>query len=447
MQRSPTDLLETLWAFARARYGRRARSRRELEAWQQRRVLAHLRQVMPRSPYTRERFRKVDDELSRWREIATIGKAELMHNFSRLNTQGIDRDEALAVALAADRSRDFVPKLHGLTVGLSSGTSGHRGLFLSSQSENNQWSGVALAKLLPGAPWDSNRIALLHRANSHLYQGLGSGRLQFRYFDLLQPWNQLVASLSDYRPTVLIAPPSALRLLADERARSRTELSFPLRRVVSVAEVLEPLDCRHVESALGVRVDIAYVATEGFVASSCDHGSLHLNEDLLVVEKEWLDRERNTFVPVLTDFHRRVVPVIRYRLDDVLTLAPRPCSCGSAHETLASIQGRCDDVFKLGGVVVFPDFVRQALMQSSAEIRAYHAVQTSTDRVELTLSVDAAALARCAAIAREAEANLQRVFAKLGAPAPKITVQVQHVEAARLTVDKVRRVVRAPSVS
>ena len=28
-----------------------------------------------------------------------------------------------------------------------------------------------------------HRIALLHRANSHLYQGLGAGRLQFRYFE------------------------------------------------------------------------------------------------------------------------------------------------------------------------------------------------------------------------------------------------------------------------
>jgi putative adenylate-forming enzyme len=449
MQRAPSDLLETLWSFARTRYGRHPQGRSELEAWQQRRVLAHLRHVLPRSPYTNERFRGVDHDLTRWREIASIGKTELMDNFSRLNTEGVDRDEALALALAADRSRDFVPKLHGLTVGLSSGTSGHRGLFLSSQSENNQWSGVALAKLLPGAPWQQNRIALLHRANSHLYQGLGSGRLQFRYFDLLQPWEALVTQLSDYQPTVLIAPPSALRLWADqsERTAGARALTLPLRRVVSVAEVLEPLDRRHIERALGVRVDSAYVANEGFVASSCGHGSLHLNEDLMVIEKDWLDREQNTFVPILTDFRRRVVPIVRYRLDDVLTLARRPCSCGSPHETIASIQGRCDDVFELGGVVVFPDFIRQALMQSSGEIRAYRAVQNSEDRIEVTITLDDPALARCAAIAHEVEANLQRVLDKLGAPASKITVQVQHAEALPLTVHKVRRVVRAPSES
>lgn len=442
MRRGPSDLLETLGSFLRCRYAARPASRAALERDQQRRVARHLRWVLPRSPYYRELFEGVGNDPARYREIPFTDKAKLMASFSRLNTAGVDRDEALALAIEADRTRDFVPKLRGLTVGLSSGTSGNRGLFLASQSENNQWAGVALAKMLPGSPWGVHRLALLHRANSHLYQGLGSGRLQFRYFDLLQPWSELLRQLDAYQPTVLIAPPTALRLLAESVASGALDLQRRPARLVSVAEVLEPSDRAFIERAMGVRVDIAYVATEGFLASSCAHGGLHLNEDLLVIEKEWLDGSRHAFVPIITDFRRRVVPIIRYRLDDVLTLSDEPCACGSLHATLASIQGRCDDVFRLGSVTVFPDFLRQAVMQTSAEICVYSVVQTASDQVEAKLSLSPAGMADEAGIKRALVANLLRMFETLGAPRPQLVVHGELARPEVLTQAKVRRIRR-----
>lgn len=46
-----------------------------------------------------------------------------------------------------------------MTVGLSSGTSGNRGLFLVSEREQDAWTGTVLAKLLPGGLWRKARIA------------------------------------------------------------------------------------------------------------------------------------------------------------------------------------------------------------------------------------------------------------------------------------------------
>lgn len=440
MRRALWDGLETLATFARFRYAPQPRSRAALEAAQERRLFRHLRWVLPRSAYYRERFARVGNDLRRWREIELSDKASLMAGFTRLNTRGIDRDEALGLALAADRSRDFVPKLRGLTVGLSSGTSGHRGLFLASQSENNQWAGVALAKMLPGSPRDVHRIALLHRANSHLYQGLGTGRLQFRYFDLLQPFEALLGALAAYQPTLLIGPPSALRLLAEAKQSGALRLDSIPTRLVSVAEVLEPADRRAIERAFGVRVDIAYVATEGFVASSCALGGLHLNEDLLIVEKHWLDREQRTFVPILTDLYRRVVPIVRYRLDDVLSLKETPCACGSPQLTLDSIQGRADDVFRLGGVTVFPDFLRRAVLHASAEICSYELVQREADAIEATLALSALGMAQVAQIEQALNAELSRVCRALGAPAPRLRTNFELYHPAAITPGKVRRV-------
>lgn len=442
MQRRLQDAYETLRAFGRFRYGLTPRSRATLEAWQDARVERHLRWVLPRSPFTRERFAQLDGDVAAYRQLPPMDKATLMDRFNELNTAGVDRDQALDLALQADRTRDFVPKLNGLTVGLSSGTSGHRGLFLASQSENNQWSGVALAKMLPGSPLGVHRIALLHRANSHLYQGLGSGRLQFRYFDLLSPADSLLQALQHYQPTVLIAPPCALRLLADALHDGRLRLHARVRRLISVAEVLEPVDRTVIEEAFQRPVHVAYVATEGFVASSCSRGGLHLNEDLLVVDREWVDETRRSFVPILTDFHRRVVPIIRYRLDDVLTLHDTPCPCGSPHATLRSIQGRSDDVFVVDGVTVLPDFLRRAVLQASPEIRRYVLVQTGPRSVRAELSLSRRGLEQREQIGTELEGALATVLQRLGAPAVQLAVTCEADADVPLPKAKVRRVRR-----
>ena len=38
---------------------------------------------------------------------------------------------------------------------------------------------------------------------------------------------------------------------------------------------------------------------------------------------------------------------MRYRLDDVLKVADRPCACGRAERTIASIEGRADETVSL----------------------------------------------------------------------------------------------------
>ena len=48
----------------------------------------------------------------------------------RLNTLGVDRDRALEMAIRGEQTRDFTEMNGEVAVGLSSGTSGHRGVCL-----------------------------------------------------------------------------------------------------------------------------------------------------------------------------------------------------------------------------------------------------------------------------------------------------------------------------
>ncbi|MEI7582162.1 MAG: hypothetical protein WCJ44_05780 [Runella sp.] len=71
-----------------------------------------------------------------------------MQHFDTINTCGIHKEEALKLALASEQQRDFSPTINGITIGLSSGTSGNRGLFLASQQERAEWVAAILDRVI-----------------------------------------------------------------------------------------------------------------------------------------------------------------------------------------------------------------------------------------------------------------------------------------------------------
>lgn len=300
-----------------------------------------------------------------------VSKKIMMDHFSTFNTKQITKEEAFQIAIEAEKTRNFCKTLNGITVGLSSGTSGNRGLFLVSESERLAWCGNILAKMLPKAPWRHQKIALFLRANSTLYEAINSKTLSFAYFDLLEDPSILRQKLHAFEPDVLVAPPSMLLML--------TGCCKP-KRVISVAEVLSLIDEKRLEAEFGQKIFQIYQCTEGFLGFTCSHGTLHLNEDLLIIEKEYVDDSR--FIPIITDLFRKTQPIIRYRLDDILIEKKTPCPCGCVFQALERIEGRCDDLLYVAlanGRIkpLFPDFITRKIILASEEIKDFEIVQTS----------------------------------------------------------------------
>mgnify|MGYP005656366413 CR=1 FL=1 len=180
-----TRSLQILRHYLRVKRAREFASREALEAWQHRKVVRHLHRILPKSRYLQARFGELPIES--WAELPVMDKWEMMTHFDELNTVGVCKDEAFDIALRAEETRDFTPKIGEITVGLSSGTSAARGLFLTSPQEQAEWAGTVLAKTLPRFILTPQRIALFLRANSNLYDTVRSKRIQFEFFDLLQP--------------------------------------------------------------------------------------------------------------------------------------------------------------------------------------------------------------------------------------------------------------------
>lgn len=364
------------------------------EHWRERRVIALLKKVLPLSEHYREKYEglKVKD----WREFPMIDKAEMMANFDSLNTVGVRLEEALTIARAAEQSRDFSSQLGDISVGLSSGTSGNAGVFLANPKERAVWAGNILAKVLPQSLLHSERIALFLRANNRLYESTNSKRVSFEFFDLLEPIEAHVERWETFKPGVVVAPPSMWLLLAGQREAGL--LRHVPAKIISAAESLDRLDAARVESAFGRRLHEIYQCTEGFLATTCSHGTLHVNEDVVFIQKDYIDQSSGRFAPVITDFCRTSQPIIRYRLDDILVeRRGEPCPCGSSWMAIEQIEGRCDDLCFIPDrdptrpeIPVFPDFLRRAIIGADAAISDYRIRQVEALKFEVSFDVESA---------------------------------------------------------
>lgn len=299
-------------------------------------------------------------------ELPVVDKRTVLADFAAFNRYGITLEQALAVAEAAERSRDFTATLPGgvtgkVTVGLSSGTTGTRGVFLVSEEESRLWAGILLGQMMAPASLRvlarrPLRVALFLRANSNLYETLDSRRVRFSWHDLTVPVEDHLPDLPG--TDVLVAPASVLRRIASAKPEGLRPL-----QVISVAETLDAEDEVVIRAAFGLPVEQIYQATEGLLAVSCPAGRLHLNEGHVHIEPEWIDHRR--FHPVVTDFTRTTQLVVRHRLDDVLLAAPGPCPCGRPGRSIAAVLGRADDVLTLAGddgeVPVWPDVLRHTV--------------------------------------------------------------------------------------
>lgn len=395
------ERLAVVWYFIRARYLQHFRTRKALRSYQKQRVLRQLAYFKEHSPY----FKALSvHSFEDFRKLPLMNKAFMMEHFNALNSVGIDRDEALSLAIDGEKQREFSKKLGGISVGLSSGTSGARGLFLVSDRERALWAGTVLAKFLPKGKLFGHRIAFFLRADNNLYETIDSKLIRFRYFDLLKDMGENLSELADYRPTLLVAPPSVLLGIA--RAMERGELRINPEKVISVAEVLRAEDAAYLKAQFGLSViHQAYQCTEGFLGYVCECGNFHLNEELVLIEREYLDAHR--FVPIVTDFTRQSQPIVRYRLNDILVEKRGHCPCGNPATLIRYIEGREDDVFYFAGirqkeVAVFPDFISRCVIYAEG-VQNYKVLQDGKAHVTVFLERESSATS----------AQIRREFARL----------------------------------
>ena len=196
----------------------------------------------------------------------------------------------------------------------------------------------------------------------------------------------------------------------------------------------------------GSRLFNWYAASEGgFIGVGCGAvPGMHLSEDLVIVEPVTSD---GTPVPpgvrsdkiYITNLANRLMPIIRYELDDQVTLVPDdgPCRCGSFHQRVTDVDGRHRETFRYPGDITVHQLRLYSPLILDPAIAEFQIHQTPGGiAVKLRgRNPDLPEITR----------KLQAELIDSGLPRPEVTVEaVERIE--RLEVSgKLRRFIPLPS--
>ncbi len=181
-------------------------------------------------------------------------------------------------------------------------------------------------------------------------------------------------AMLDWGATAICGTPSYLLYLSEIARKSGIDLAAsPIRKVVAAGEpgaaVLATR--KTMESQWGAELfdDIGSTEISNFGYECAMHQGTHVNEAMFLAEV--LDTETGEPVAdgevgelVLTNLCCASMPLIRYRMMDLVRFDRSVCACGRTHLRLdGGILGRSDDMFHFAGVNIFPSQIQNLLHQ------------------------------------------------------------------------------------
>ena len=139
-----------------------------------------------------------------------------------------------------------------------------------------------------------------------------------------------------WRPRCLFGYPCSFSLTATMARSQGIDLTGlrerGLRAVCTTSELLTDVDRELISAAFAVPVYDSYGLREGgLVGHECEHFTMHtMDEQVLLetVDPQTLEPTDGEGELVLTNLVGKVMPVIRYRTGDIVTLSEKPCPCG-----------------------------------------------------------------------------------------------------------------------
>jgi len=203
----------------------------------------------------------------------------------------------------------------------------------------------------------------------------------------LLPTEEIRRRLEQSRPDVVIGFAGVLA----EVARCG---NVPIRpRLVLVGgEVLTAQAQEQIASAFGAPVYEIYGSNEfDLLGWECKtSGELHVCDDGVILEVIREDRaavEEEQGEVVATNLHAFAMPLIRYRLGDVVTRGHASCSCGQPFSTIRAVQGRVVDYFRLpDGRLLHPYGLLRPQCEDAPWIRQYQLTQERANRIVLRIA-------------------------------------------------------------
>ncbi len=209
-------------------------------------------------------------------------------------------------------------------------------------SRQRRWAG-----LKPGDRYATLKGELIGRAaaRGRYWQfNIAENKLVMSSYHLSEAtFRRYVDALVDYRVLAIDGYPSSIYALAKYMVDRGMRL--PLKAILTSSETLSPEQKRVMEDAFQCRVFDYYGMAERIAAiHTCEHGSYHVVPEYAIVE---FLRNSSLTPPYYelagTSLTNRAMPLIRYRIGDIVEVRGGSCPCGRHYPVVAGIVGRTDD--------------------------------------------------------------------------------------------------------
>jgi len=385
-----------------------------IQRLQRKRLKSLVAHAKEHSPFFKERFRDVDPERLELQRLPTLDKTTMMTNFDRfLTARDLKQAELEAFVNDPDKLGEWYRGEYALS--RTSGTQGLKAIIVQDRSMMELLFALQIGRgsVFPISPW--NVIAKLFRparfaavtigrgfypsASGLAYQPEGASALVRRlWLKNIDPLEDAVEKLNRFRPQVLLAYANVIEIFAREELAGRLRLSQggSLQQIINMSEPLSDGAKRLAKDAFRLPITDNYATGECMALSTgCPEGhGMHVQADWVVLEV--VDREnrpveagRSGEKVLVTNLYNTIQPFIRYEVDDVVTMSPSPCPCGSPLPLIKKVEGRKDEVIwiKVGDRFrqIHP-YVFVDILDERPEVGWYQIIQEERNRFRLRAS-------------------------------------------------------------
>lgn len=397
---SPWKQIEALWEMRRA-----TRRRPEvIEARQRAFVQEFVQFSRAHSPYYQHLYHQLPATIGALTDLPIVTKTTLMEHFDEWVTdRAVTR--ASVGAFLADKTRIGHPFLNRYLLYTSSGSTGEHAIFVQDKDALISYRTMNILSM----GWDTLRAVMraggrwvMIAATTQEHLGSTSAfklleripvlKLLFKQVRILSmtvPLAELVRELNEYQPHALIGYSALVASLASEQRAGRLHIQ-PLL-IGTGSEWIPRQEHTRIRTTFRCAVHDVYAAAEcPSIAFSCEQGYMHSYSERVIIEA--VDKDYRPVAPgersytvLLSNLINRVQPVIRYDLNDSVTLHPDPCPCGNPFPAF-SLEGRKNDPLVLNGKTIFPGAALE-MLQYIPGVERFQVVQTGPARLKLRLRV------------------------------------------------------------
>lgn len=199
-----------------------------------------------------------------------------------------------------------------------------------------------------------------------------------------------------WKPNCIFGYPNSLMLMVLMAKGQSLDLSAlsrkGLKAICTTAEILVNADRQLIADAFGVPVYDSYGLREaGLIGHECAHGTMHTMDEQLLLET--IDPHTGAATEgegelVVTNLVSTVMPIIRYRTGDMVTLSSEACSCGLKLNRVRISEGRIADFVVTADGRWIPGYAFIYICRSLNGILKFQVQQERPGEVRVLLAVD-----------------------------------------------------------